>query len=70
MVFKGYGPYGALFGHEGAEEVFEEVSGYRGAVFCCGTDVVDGFGFGGEGSAGGSDGGGEIFWGEALAGQG
>ena len=68
MIFKGYSPYGALFGQEGAEEVFEEVSGYYGSVLCCGADVVDGFGFGGEGGAGGSDGGVEIFGGEALPG--
>ena len=41
---------------EGAEELFEEVGGYGGAVFGGGADVVDGAGLGGEGGAGGGDG--------------
>ena len=41
---------------ERAEELFEEVGGYGGAVFGGAADVVDGEGFGGEGGAGGGDG--------------
>ena len=49
-------------GGEGAEEVFEEVGGYGGAVAGCGADVVDGVGFGGEGGAGAAEGCVEMGW--------
>jgi len=55
---------------EGAEELFEEVGGYGGAVAGGGTDVVDGVGFGGEGSAGVAEGFVEVRGGEAGVGEG
>ena len=45
---------------EGAEELFEEVGGYGGAVAGGGADVVDGVGLGGEGGAGVAEGVGEM----------
>ena len=61
---------GSSSGDEAAEELFEEVGGYGGAVAGGGADVVDGEGFGGEGGAGEAEGGGEMLGGEARVLQG
>ena len=55
-----------MLGGEGAEDVFEEVGGYGGAVGGGGADVVDGVGFGGESGAGGAEGGVEVGGGQAC----
>ena len=55
---------------QAAEELFEEVGGYGGAVAGGGADVVDGVGFGGEGGAGVAEGCIDVCWGERGVGEG
>ena len=68
------GTWGTQFegglGDEAAEELFEEVGGYGGAIAGGGADVVDGEGFGGEGGAGEAEGGGELGGRERGVGEG